>query len=110
VEPAQLCATQTVLAGHSSQAPEPLQSPVRPQVEAAWGGWQSPLGSDPAAASVHAAAPLHTSHDPHSVSGSVPFAKLTHVPSCPVTSQAWQVPLQAVAQQTPSTQIPLAHW
>jgi hypothetical protein len=35
---------------------------------------------------------------------------LVHVPTLPVTLQAWQVPLQALLQQTPSTQIPLAHW
>jgi len=33
-----------------------------------------------------------------------------HVPAEPGTSQAWHCPLQAVAQHTPSTHSPLAHW
>jgi hypothetical protein len=32
------------------------------------------------------------------------------VPADPVTLQAWHCPLQAVAQHTPSTHCPLAHW
>jgi hypothetical protein len=32
-----------------------------------------------------------------------------HVPSCPGTAQDWHVPLQAVLQQTRSTQLPEAH-
>jgi hypothetical protein len=32
------------------------------------------------------------------------------VPAEPGTSQAWHCPLQAVAQHTPSTHSPLAHW
>jgi hypothetical protein len=32
------------------------------------------------------------------------------VPLLPATSQAWHWPLQAVSQQTPSTQLPLAQW
>ena len=32
------------------------------------------------------------------------------VPSLPVTSQASHCPSQAVLQQSPSTQLPLAHW
>jgi hypothetical protein len=31
-------------------------------------------------------------------------------PSLPATSHAWQLPPQAPPQQTPSTQMPLAHW
>jgi hypothetical protein len=34
----------------------------------------------------------------------------TQVPAWPGTSQAWHWPLQAVSQQTPSTQLALAHW
>jgi len=32
------------------------------------------------------------------------------VPTLPATSQAWHWPLHAVWQQTPSTQLPFAHW
>jgi len=28
----------------------------------------------------------------------------------PTCAQVWQVPAQPVLQQTPSTQLPLAHW
>lgn len=33
----------------------------------------------------------------------------THVPTLPTTSQAWHCPLHAELQQTPSTQLLLAH-
>jgi hypothetical protein len=39
-------------------------------------------------------------------------APLTAVqaPTLPATSHAWHWPLQAVLQQTPSTQLPFTHW
>jgi hypothetical protein len=46
----------------------------------------------------------------HSEPGSVPSVTLAHVPVvCPVNAavHAWQVPLQAVLQHTPSTQLPV---
>jgi hypothetical protein len=45
--------------------------------------------------------------------GLVPAATGPHTPSVPepwnAAVQAWQAPVQAVLQQTPSTQKPLAH-
>jgi len=46
-------------------------------------------------------------------SGSVLVLTLEHVPLTPTLSaaeQAWHVPLHAVLQQKPSTQLPLLHW
>jgi len=49
----------------------------------------------------------------HSLSGSESAATFSQAPSRPepflAALHAWQVPLQAVSQQTPSTQLPLAH-
>jgi hypothetical protein len=45
---------------------------------------------------------------PHSEAGSSPAGTGEQVPARPATLQAWQVPLQAPSQQTPSTQKPLA--
>ena len=57
-------------------------------------------------------APLHTWTFGHSSSGSRPMPMFPHVPSVPepffTAVQAWHVPTQAVLQQTPSTQKPLA--
>jgi hypothetical protein len=39
-----------------------------------------------------------------------PDGTLVQVPRLPGTLHAWQVPLQPELQQTPSTQLPLAHW
>jgi hypothetical protein len=36
-----------------------------------------------------------------------PLATLVQVPSLPLTSQAWQLPLHLVSQHMPSTQLPL---
>ena len=59
----------------------------------------------------HAPEPLQTAEPEHSLSGSVPFAMFPHVPSEPLpffaALQARHTPLQAVLQQTPSTQLPL---
>jgi hypothetical protein len=41
------------------------------------------------------------------LTGDVPFAVGVHVPG--VASQRWQLPLQGMLQQYPSTQLPLAH-
>jgi hypothetical protein len=43
---------------------------------------------------------------PHSAAGSVPAASAVQPPSSPGTLQAWQVPVQAALQHTPSTQNP----
>ena len=45
---------------------------------------------------------------PHSLPGSVPGASAVQPPSSPGTLQAWQVPVQAALQHTPSTQKPEA--
>jgi hypothetical protein len=39
-----------------------------------------------------------------------PLTTLEQVPALPGMLQAWQVPLQPVLQQTPSTQLPERHW
>ena len=46
----------------------------------------------------------------HSLRGSVPGSARTQVPTFPDDEQVWQVPAQAVWQQTPSAQKPEAHW
>ena len=51
--------------------------------------------------------PLHTLPVPHSSPGSVPSGIAVHVPTLPGRLHAWQVPLHAVSQQTPSTQLPV---
>jgi len=81
VEPLQLAARQTVPAIHLRQAPAPSQVPSLPQLEAAEAG--------------------------HSLCGLVPGSANLHVPMLFVALQVWQVLLQAVLQQTPSTQNPL---
>jgi hypothetical protein len=73
---------------------------------------------------LHAPAPLQTwvtlsvvelAHWPsmHSLSGSALFATNPHVPSPPepflTAEHAWHEPVQALLQQTPSTQLPLTH-
>ena len=48
----------------------------------------------------------------HSLSGSVPVVMLPQTPLVPpffAVEHAWQRPVHAVEQQTPSTQKPLAH-
>jgi hypothetical protein len=52
-------------------------------------------------------APLHTLPAPHSPPGSLPSGIGVHLPTLPGRLQAWQVPLHAVSQQTPSTQLPV---
>jgi hypothetical protein len=63
------------------QVPPPLQTPVLPQVVLPAG--QPPWGS------------------------ATPLATLTQIPDVPHT---WQVGQLATPQQTPSTQLPVAHW
>ncbi len=74
---------QTVPAGNLSQAPVPSHIPVEPQVDAASTG--------------------------HSSRGSVPSWALTQVPTVPWPAHVAQTPVQALLQQTPSTQKLLAH-
>ena len=38
------------------------------------------------------------------------LTNVVQVPTLPATSQAWHWPEQPVSQQTPSTQLLLAHW
>jgi hypothetical protein len=52
---------------------------------------------------LHACAPVHAA-------SVLPEGTLVQVPMLPATLHAWQVPAQALLQQTPSTQLPLAHW
>jgi hypothetical protein len=58
--------------------------------------------------SAQASAPLHAPLT-HSFAGSAPCAIGEHVPTEPATLHASHVPPQATLQQTPSTQLPLAH-
>jgi hypothetical protein len=80
--PLQPAARQTVVAAHLRHAPPPSQKPSSPHVDAA--------------------------DAEHSPRGLVPAAALMHVPTEPTSPQVWQVPPQALLQQTPSTQKPLA--
>jgi hypothetical protein len=45
----------------------------------------------------------------HWFCGSCPFGTFVHVPTVPVRLHDWQVPTQAVAQQTPCAQKPVPH-
>src|SRR5262245_33333864 len=83
VEPVQLPAAQTVPWAYLRQAPAPSHMPSLPQLVA------------PSSA--------------QSLAGSVPAGTGEQVPNLPAMLQAWQAPVQAVSQQTPSTQMPLAH-
>ena len=83
VKPVQLALPQLVPLGNSLHAPLPLQPPERPQLLEACAG--------------------------HSPPGSMPSGIGVQVPAEPPRLQAWQIWLQAVAQQTPSTQVALAH-
>ena len=75
----------TVPSGWLRQAPLPSHRPSGPQVAAGCDGhW---LGS----------------------TGASPSGTGEQVPIRPGTLQAWQVPVQALLQQTPSTQLPLPH-
>jgi hypothetical protein len=78
----QPAARHTVVVSYLWQAPAPSQVPSLPQVEAAVVG-QSLRGSDPRSAG-------------------------THLPKFVVAPQVMHVPVQALSQQTPSTQKPLS--
>ena len=52
---------------------------------------------------------LEAPRSAHWPSGSCPFGTLVQVPTVPVMLHAWQVPAQAVAQQTPCAQKPVPH-
>jgi hypothetical protein len=86
--PLQAPAPQEVPCGYRAHAPEALQAPVSPHVEAA--------------------------DITHRLPGLVPAAALPQVPSAPpplpAAVHAWQAPLHALLQQTPPTQKPLVHW
>ena len=70
----------------------------------------------PAAYRRHAPLPLHepsvlqlvVPRSLHWLSGSMPFGTLVQAPTVPASAQDWQVPPQAVSQQTPCAQMPLA--
>ena len=85
----QLAARQTVLLPNFSHAPLPSQWPVFPH-ETGVPAVHPPAGS---------ASPDETAAQVPS--GDEPVSALV---------QAWQVPLQALVQQTPSAQKPLVHW
>jgi hypothetical protein len=79
------------------------QNPLRHSVGAAH-GWPVTFRQAPL--------PLQVLPTPHSLSGSLPMGITPQVPSTPpvrTASQARQVVVQAVAQQTSSTQKPLRH-
>ena len=83
VDPVHPISLQTVPAGYLSHAPVPSHMPVEPHVDAA--------------------------STAHSSRGSVPSWALTQVPTVPWPAHVTQVPAQALLQQTPSAQNPLAH-
>jgi hypothetical protein len=83
VDPVQLAATQVVPLAYRRQAPPPSQAPSVPQVEA-------PLSA-------------------HWPSGSAPAGTSVHVPAVPASAHDRQLPVQAVRQQAPCSQNPLAH-
>src|SRR6185437_12180696 len=87
VEPEHEGEPQRVPIGYFAHAPLPSQEPFVPQLGAPWSS--------------------------HSPSGSVPAAMVPQVPSAPppflAAVHAWQVPVQAVSQQTPSAQKALWH-
>jgi hypothetical protein len=58
--------------------------------------------------SLHTPAPSQTFASPVQAGSTVPWATFEHVPTRPVTLHAWQLSVQAVSQQTPSAQFPLA--
>ena len=80
---AQLEPTQTVFIGCRRQAPVPLHPPARPQVSAPWAG--------------------------HWLRGSWALATGPQVPANPARLQEKQKSVQALPQQTPSTQNPDVH-
>jgi hypothetical protein len=83
VDPVQVAATQVVPAAYRRHAPAPLH-------------WPSVL---------QAAVPRSA----HWLSGSVPNGTLVQVPTVPASAHDWQVPPQAVPQQTPCAQLPVRH-
>src|SRR5947207_3617281 len=83
IVPVQVCDAQTVPEAYLRQAPVPSQTPSVPQLCA-------PMSS-------------------HSLRGSVPRSASMQVPTAPCRAQVRQASVQALSQQTPSTQNPLAH-
>ena len=80
IAPLQLAAAHTVPLAYFRHAPAPSQAPSFPQLAAPWSAqW---------------------------FSGSAPAGTSMHRPSLPAIAHERQVPSQAVAQQTPSTQKP----
>ena len=77
-----LAPRQVVLLSYLAQAPLPSHLPLVPQVLAAWTG--QPESATPAAVG-------------------------THLPRVAGFEQLWQAPVQALSQQTPSTQKALSH-
>jgi hypothetical protein len=87
--PAQALSQQTP----SAQAPVEQSAPVRQATP-------SPERQDPFPSQAFPSA----SQVPESCT---PAGTGWHSPSCPESAQLWQAPVHAVAQQTPSTQMPL---
>jgi hypothetical protein len=81
VEPVQEAGAQVVPVAYKRQAPAPLQKLSVPHDAAPW--------------------------SEHWASGSWPAGTLVHAPADPVSAHDWQVPVQAVEQQTPCWQKPL---
>jgi hypothetical protein len=84
VDPVQRPGAHWVPAAYFRQAPLPLQAPSVPQVL--------------------------TACCSHSLMGSWPSAMGLQAPAVLAMSQAWQMPVQALLQQIPSTQKPELHW
>ena len=71
--------------------------------------WVLPVQGDPWARR-QAPEPLQTLLPTQVGESCWPVGVLTQVPTLPETPHDWHDPVQAVLQQTPSTQLPLAHW
>jgi len=74
-DPVHVWEAQVVPVPYRRQPPAPLQKPSVPQLDAPW--------------------------SVHWFSGSRPVGTLVHVPRLPASAHDWQVPAQALAQQTP---------
>jgi hypothetical protein len=94
---------QALHAGHAAAA---QQAPLVQWLLAHW----PLLAHEMPLAETHCPLPLHACEPEHTGFVSVPSAgMLAQVPTDPERLHAWQVPLQALLQQTPSTQLPLRH-
>jgi hypothetical protein len=98
---------------HAWQRPSHATLQQTPSVQMPLEHSASIVHAKPFGKTAHAWTALQVVAPGHSASGSVLVAIGPHVPFVPepflAVEHAWQVPLQALLQQTPSTQFPLVH-